>query len=101
MAVHHHLHALDFNVDCSCHELEPAPKSDAPADEVPRGVQFGEFLVEQRAIDRHQLLLALQMQDSRPGTRLGECLAALGIIAPTDIDDHLGSWIRFLTCLAV
>ncbi len=57
-----------------------------------RGVPFGEFLVGQRAIDRHQLLRALQMQDKNPGVRLGECLAALGAIARAELEGHLGSW---------
>lgn len=39
---------------------------------------FGEFLVEHRAIDRFQLLRALQLQDSVPEAQLGECAIALG-----------------------
>jgi hypothetical protein len=41
-------------------------------------VHFGEFLVEQGLLDRYQLFRALQMQDRRPGVRLGEAAVALG-----------------------
>jgi hypothetical protein len=41
-------------------------------------VRFGEFLVDQGVLDRAQLFRAMQMQDKNPGTRLGECAAALG-----------------------
>ena len=41
-------------------------------------VPFGEFLVDQRVLDRQQLFRAMQMQDRNPGVRLGECAAALG-----------------------
>jgi hypothetical protein len=41
-------------------------------------ITFGEFLVEEGVLDRFQLFRALQMQDRSPGTRLGECAAALG-----------------------
>ena len=53
---------------------------------------FGEYLVESRAIDRYQLLRALQMQDSNPGVRLGECIAALGYLPYPEIENHLTSW---------
>jgi hypothetical protein len=41
-------------------------------------IRFGEYLVEQGAVDRFQLFRAMQMQDRLPGVRLGECAAALG-----------------------
>ena len=41
-------------------------------------IRFGEFLVEQKILDRAQLFRAMQMQDRNPGVRLGECAAALG-----------------------
>jgi hypothetical protein len=41
-------------------------------------ITFGEFLVEQKVLDRYQLFRALQMQDRLPGVKLGECAAALG-----------------------
>ena len=41
-------------------------------------VSFGEYLVEQKVVDRYQLFRALQMQDRIKGVRIGECLAALG-----------------------
>ena len=53
---------------------------------------FGEFLVENQAINRYQLLCGLQMQDEHPGVRIGECLAALGFVPYTTIEDHLSSW---------
>lgn len=53
---------------------------------------FGEYLVENHAINRHQLFCALQMQDRNPGARLGECLAALGYVPYQEIERHLGSW---------
>ncbi|HWO24362.1 MAG TPA: hypothetical protein VNO30_36710 [Kofleriaceae bacterium] len=43
-----------------------------------KAIPFGEYLVEQGLIDRCQLLLALQLQDQRPGLRLGEAATALG-----------------------
>lgn len=57
-------------------------------------IAFGEFLVENQAIDRYQLLCALQMQDAHPGVRIGECLAALGYLPYTEIEEHLSSWRR-------
>jgi hypothetical protein len=42
------------------------------------GPRFGEFLVEAGAIDRFQLLRALQLQDRTPAIRLGEAVAILG-----------------------
>jgi hypothetical protein len=53
-----------------------------------REVHFGEFLVEQGLIDRYQLFLALQMQDRKPGIRLGEAAVALGF-ASTGAIEHL------------
>ena len=41
-------------------------------------VPFGEFLVEEHVVDRFQLFRAMQLQDKHPGTRIGECAAALG-----------------------
>jgi hypothetical protein len=52
-------------------------------------VSFGEFLVENGAIDRYQLLLALQLQDKNPGVRLGECVAALGAVPYPAIELYL------------
>lgn len=50
------------------------PANDAP----PRHAAFGEFLVENRVLDRYQLFRALQLQDRMPGVRLGHCAVALG-----------------------
>jgi hypothetical protein len=55
---------------------------------------FGEYLVENHAIDRFQLFRALQMQDRNPGVRLGECLAALGYLTYHDVERHLEAWNR-------
>lgn len=50
-------------------------------------VTFGEYLVDVGAVDRYQLLLALQAQDESPGARLGDCMAALGFMHHRDIED--------------
>ena len=55
-------------------------------------VSFGEFLVDRRVINRHQLFCALQMQDRNPGVRLGECLAALGFLPYAEVERYLSSW---------
>lgn len=51
-------------------------------------VPFGEFLVDQGVLDRYQLLCALQLQDRRPGLRLGEAAAMLGY-APLNAIERL------------
>jgi hypothetical protein len=38
----------------------------------------GEVLVAQQMLTRHQLLVALQLQDSYPDQTLGACVACLG-----------------------
>jgi hypothetical protein len=55
-------------------------------------MSFGEFLVDLGAIDRFQLFRALQLQDHNPGVRLGECVAALGYILYTEIEQLLREW---------
>ena len=55
-------------------------------------ISFGEFLVEQAVLDRHQLLLALQMQDRQPGVRLGECAAALGFAPIGEIERQFSQY---------
>ena len=55
---------------------------------------FGEFLVDTRVIDRHQLLCALQMQDRNPGARIGECVAALGYLHQAEVEALLCNWQR-------
>ena len=57
-------------------------------------LNFGEFLVESRVIDRHQLLRALQLQDRRPGVRIGECIAALGYLPYPELERQLDTWNR-------
>jgi len=49
-------------------------------------INFGEFLVERRRIDRYQLFRALQMQDRHPGVRIGECAAALGYLQISEVE---------------
>jgi hypothetical protein len=61
---------------------------------------FGEFLVENRVIDRHQLLCALQMQDRNPGARIGECVAALGYLHHAEVEALLCNWQRVSVILA-
>jgi hypothetical protein len=61
---------------------------------------FGEFLVDTRVIDRHQLLCALQMQDRNPGARLGECVAALGFLHHAEVEALLSNWQRVSVVLA-
>lgn len=61
---------------------------------------FGEFLVENRVLDRHQLLCALQLQDRHPGARIGECVAALGYLHHAEIEALLSNWQRVSVVLA-
>lgn len=53
---------------------------------------FGEYLVERGAIDRYQLLRALQLQDREPNAYLGECLAALGSLSYDEVRRHLEAY---------
>lgn len=63
-------------------------------------MSFGEFLVDNRLIDRHQLLCALQLQDRNPGSRIGECMAALGYLHQAEIEALLCNWHRLSVVLA-
>ncbi len=63
-------------------------------------IKFGEFLVEARVIDRHQLFRAMQMQDLNPGVRLGEAAAALGY-APVHVIERAYRRFAGLTCVTV
>lgn len=65
-----------------------------------REIPFGEFLVERRAIDRYQLLRALQMQDKYPAVRLGECVAALGYVQISEVERQFAAW-RGLTTVEI
>lgn len=49
-------------------------------------INFGEYLVDQGVLDRFQLFRALQLQDRRPGIKLGEAAAALGYAPPGAIE---------------
>ena len=54
----------------------------------PRKRGFGEYLVENRVLDRFQLFRALQMQDRVPGARIGQCAVALGFVPRSAIEQH-------------
>lgn len=56
-------------------------------------LRFGEFLVIEGALDRRQLLAALQLQDRYPEVKIGECAAALGYL---DISSLERLYERFL-----
>ena len=60
-------------------------------------LRFGEFLVQEGALDRTQLFLALQMQDRLPGILIGQCAVALGYLTVGEVE-----WMhqRFTTLLA-
>jgi len=47
---------------------------------------FGEFLVQQHALDRFQLFRALQLQDRLPKVRLGHCAVALGFVPRDEVE---------------
>ena len=49
-------------------------------------VPFGEFLVETGKLSRDQLFSAMMFQDKNPGVRIGECVAALGYMPYSEID---------------
>jgi hypothetical protein len=53
---------------------------------------FGEFLVEQGALTRTQLLAAMMEQDRNPGIPLGEVVAYLGYLSYVDVDRLLTVW---------
>ncbi len=67
------------------------PKT-AEVDEELVEMSFGEYLVDQLAITRQQLFSALQLQDKNPGVRLGECIAALGILPYPDVEERIRDW---------
>jgi hypothetical protein len=60
-------------------------------------ISFGEFLVEQSVLDRFQLFRALQMQDRKPGVRLGECAAALGYAPIASIEKMFSEFVKLHT----
>ena len=47
---------------------------------------FGEYLVEQQALNREQLFEALSEQDWQPDVPLGEIVAALGYVPYAEVD---------------
>ena len=54
---------------------------------------FGEYLIEEQALSRTELFSALQLQVKNPGVRLGECIAALGIMPYPTVEDHIQQWL--------
>jgi hypothetical protein len=60
-------------------------------------IMFGEYLVEQRVLDRYQLLRALQLQDKTPNVRLGECAVALGYAQPGSIEHQYSEFAKLVT----
>jgi len=54
---------------------------------VPRPSPFGEFLVQQRVLDRYQLFRVLQQQDRVPDAKLGACAVALGYVQQQVVED--------------
>lgn len=55
---------------------------------------FGEYLVNKAAITREELFRALQLQDQQPSALLGECLATVGAIGQSRVEEHLAAWNR-------
>src|SRR5689334_1902840 len=47
---------------------------------------FGEYLVQQRVLDRFQLFRVLQLQDRAPDARLGACAVALGFVKREEVE---------------
>jgi hypothetical protein len=60
-------------------------------------IMFGEYLVEQRVLDRYQLLRALQLQDKTPNVRLGECAVVLGYAAIGSIEHQYSEFLKLVT----
>jgi hypothetical protein len=55
-------------------------------------VRFGEYMVERRALSREQLFRALSVQDHQPGLRIGEVVAALGLVPHAEVDRLLAEF---------
>jgi hypothetical protein len=53
---------------------------------------FGEYLVEQGAVTRAQLLRAMMEQDQNPGIPIGEIVAWLGYVPYEEVDRLLTQW---------
>jgi hypothetical protein len=77
------------------HTIRPWPTLDV-VDGGRMPLRFGEFLVQERALDREQLFRALQMQDRVPGIPIGQCAVALGFLTMSEVE-----WMyqRFATLL--
>ncbi len=55
-------------------------------------VHLGEYMVERHMLSRQQLFRALSEQDRQPGLRLGEVIAALGILPYEDVERMLSDF---------
>jgi len=62
------------------------PDGRAADDDLPTAPTFGSFLVDVGMLNRYQLFQALQVQDQSPGTRLGDCIAALGFMHQIELE---------------
>jgi hypothetical protein len=77
------------------HPSHPWPELDV-IDGGKMPVRFGEFLVQEGAIDRAQLFRAMQIQDRLPQMPIGQCVVALGYLTMSEVE-----WLyqRFATTL--
>ncbi len=82
-------------VDTRPHAMRPWPTFEVfDGGRLP--LRFGEFLVQEGALDRGQLFRTLQMQDRVPGIPIGQCAVALGFLTMSEVE-----WMyqRFATLL--
>ena len=77
------------------HATHPWPELDV-IDGGRMPLRFGEFLVQEGAIDRAQLFRAMQIQDRLPQMPIGQCVVALGYLTMSEVE-----WMyqRFATTL--
>ena len=79
------------------HYFEYSAKGIQVVEDGLKEIHFGEFLVEQKRLDRYQLFRSLQMQDRHPGVRIGECAAALGYVQITEVEKLYASFAQLAT----
>jgi hypothetical protein len=77
------------------HATHPWPELDV-IDGGRMPLRFGEFLVQEGAIDRAQLFRAMQIQDRLPQMPIGQCVVARGYLTMSEVE-----WMyqRFATTL--
>jgi|RhiMetdeSRZDD1v2_1073273.scaffolds.fasta_scaffold1721776_1 hypothetical protein len=75
----------DDTLDTRRHVARPWPDMDV-IDGGRMPLRFGEFLVQEGAIDRAQLFRGLQMQDRLAGMALGQCIVALGYLTAGEME---------------